>query len=323
MAENIELYHCILNQTASPEQLDQFRELMNDVGERITFERYKKVWTEAPSVKGYRKYNEKRAFLRITQILHNRRMQYKANLRIGIAGIAAGIIFMLVLANLLKINFGAENKSSVTFQTQIGNKSLLILPDSSKVWLNSCTSIRYDRHFNKRQRDVYISGECYFEVSRSKKPFVVHANELSVRVYGTHFNVSAYPDEEKIETSLESGKIGISHSGQQEYFIKPGQMVVYNKQTTRFTIHTAPVAEYSAWRNDKMYLHNESLSDLAEKLKRQYGIQMRFQPLELGDRVHYTGVFGNENLIEILQAISVASGVKVTKENSEYILSKQ
>ena len=319
MTEKTGLYYSILDHTASREQQERFEELMRNPEEKAAFARYERIWLGSCSVKDYRKYDGKKAFIRVTRKLSDKRIHFRLIVRSVAAGIAAGLIIVFTVFNMYR---SRSKNSYVYFETQTGNKSLLVLPDNSKVWLNSCTSIKYAGDFNRKQRDVYISGECYFEVVHGKKPFVVHVNDLNIAVHGTHFNVSAYPDDEKIETTLETGSIGISNGSGEEYLVKPGQMVEFDKQSTRFFFHAVPVAEYSAWRKNKLYLHDEALAELAGKLERQYGINVRFEPESLGEHVHYTGVFGNENLIEILQAISVASGVKVRKENSEYIISR-
>jgi len=76
--------------------------------------------------------------------------------------------------------------------------------------------------------------------------------------------------------------------------------------------------EYSAWKSNKMYLHDESLRDLCRKLERKFTIKVSFIPENLADKVHYTGVFSDEDITEILDAISIASGLKYSKEDNQY-----
>lgn len=110
-----------------------------------------------------------------------------------------------------------------------GQKSQIILSDGTKVWLNSETKIRYPGRFSKVQRDVYLTGEAFFEVSKNgSRPFVVHTPELDVKVVGTKFNIKAYEDEQQIATSLFEGKVSLvwhdaTSSGEVQKAMEPRQ----------------------------------------------------------------------------------------------------
>ncbi|RYG06176.1 MAG: FecR family protein, partial [Chitinophagaceae bacterium] len=101
----------------------------------------------------------------------------------------------------------SEPAKSLVLQTPRGGQYRLTLADGTKVWLNAASSITYPTRFNAERREVSISGEVYFEVAHDKtKPFIVRANQQEVEVLGTHFNISAYPEQENIYTTLAEGK---------------------------------------------------------------------------------------------------------------------
>jgi ferric-dicitrate binding protein FerR (iron transport regulator) len=208
--------------------------------------------------------------------------------------------------------------TSVLIQTELGNRSFVMLPDSTKVWLNSKSQIRYDADFGKANRKIALSGEGYFDVVHNNRPFIVNVGEFEIRVHGTRFNVCAYPEDKKIYTCLESGMISIKKGIRKNLEVASGQLVVYDKNKAEFDVSRVNTREYSSWRQNGMYLHAESLQVLAKKLERKYNVEIIFVPEELGHQVHYSGVFTDENIEEILDAISIASDLNYTKKGNRY-----
>ena len=107
--------------------------------------------------------------------------------------VAAALVLAFFVGKMWTLSMKSADGDLVSYSTsftEAGQRSNMILPDGTKVWLNSSSELKYTSAFNGENRDVYISGECYFEVAKNpKKPFIVHANDLQVKVYGTHFNV--------------------------------------------------------------------------------------------------------------------------------------
>lgn len=114
-----------------------------------------------------------------------------------------------------------------------GAQSKLILPDSTLVYLNGGTIIKYDASFqNKAEREVYLNGEAYFEVAKdAEKPFIVHAADLNIKVLGTKFNVSSYLDEPNIKVSLLEGRVKVSMASDEtdKFYLLPNEQAVYDK----------------------------------------------------------------------------------------------
>ncbi len=106
-----------------------------------------------------------------------------------------------------------SDNSTVSFNTMRTPKRgqyQLILPDGSRVWLNSSSSLKYPTAFNSKIREVELTGEGYFEITENKeKPFVVKANKIDVKVLGTAFNVNAYEDEPELATTLVQGSVRV------------------------------------------------------------------------------------------------------------------
>jgi transmembrane sensor len=119
----------------------------------------------------------------------------------------------------------ADNSPTPTFNTIAtprGGQYQVILPDGTKVWLNAASSLRFPTFFTGKNREVEITGEAYFEVTKNPAmPFKVKTNRAQIEVLGTHFNVMAY-DDEKMKTTLLEGAVNIS-SGNFSARLKPGQ----------------------------------------------------------------------------------------------------
>jgi transmembrane sensor len=321
MKNKVEIFYAILSGTASPEEELLFQELKGQKDNLVLFNQLKQIWNESGEVKSFKSYDPKRAFYALTQKLEHKRQIKRRYLLVAASGIAAGIILMIGLFCLVIPPGSNQHQASVVFETEAGNRSVIVLPDSSKVWLNAKTQIHYDADFGKTSRNIYLSGEGFFEVTHGRKPFIVNAGDFRIQVYGTKFNVSAYDDDPVISTCLEAGKISIKRKGTKELFVEPGQLIAYNKVSSVFSLNKVNPEEYSGWRSNKMYLHNEPLESLAKKLERKYCITIAFIPEKLGSEVHYSGIFSNENAEEVLDAIAIASGLKYVKKSSHYTVS--
>jgi len=320
MKNKVELIYSILSGTASPEEEIQFRVLMEQEENRSLYNQLKKIWDRSGEVKDYRLYDTQKAFYDLSQNIKSRKQIRKRNFVIAVSGIAAGILLMLGLLKLTDFPSQNRQQASVAFRTESGNRSVIVLPDSSKVWLNAQTEIRYAPDFGKTDRSVFLSGECFFEVKHSDKPFIVNLKEFKIKVYGTKFNVSAYSDDQSVSTCLESGRISIKQKGAKELIVEPGQLIEYNRQKSTFSSSMVNAEEYSGWRLNKMYLHNEPLIELSKKLERKYNILITFVPETLGNDIHYSGIFSNENAEEVLGAIAIASGLKYEKKGNYYTI---
>lgn len=159
------------------------------------------------------------------------------------------------------------NEHEVAFNTMAtprGGQYQLLLPDGSKVWLNSESSITYPIAFAENERRVKITGEAYFEVAKDKrKPFRVETGDMQVEVLGTHFNVKAYADDGPTKTSLLEGSVRIDSQ-----ILKPGQAFMNGR------IVRTNVDQDVAWKNGIFNFNNESLSRVMKQLARWYDLEV-------------------------------------------------
>lgn len=203
-----------------------------------------------------------------------------------------------------------------------------VLPDSSEVWLNAGSHIRYDDNFIQKNRDVYLDGEAYFSVKHdAAHPFIVHAGNITVRALGTKFNVEAYPDENKIEATLIAGKIMIKIDGKpdQSIILNPNEkLTVTNEKFTLSHEKMQPRKELGfevkdvsqilsiasvpevAWLQDKLAFENESFDELAKKMERRYHVHIVFKDSLLGEE-RLSGVFENESIKKAMDLLQMTT----------------
>ena len=159
-----------------------------------------------------------------------------------------------------------------------GGEFNLTLSDGTRVWLNAETELRYPVQFNGKERVVYLKGEAYFEVSKNKeKPFLVQVDDMSVKVYGTAFNVNTY---NKIETVLVTGSVSMNQGGK-EVLLKPNQKGVFDQVSGKITVADVDVLAYVSWKNGDFIFRNESLNSIMDKLSRWYGLEVLYQDARL------------------------------------------
>jgi transmembrane sensor len=180
-----------------------------------------------------------------------------------------------------------------TITTPKGGQFQLMLSDGSKVWLNAASSIRYPTTFAAHERVVEITGEAYFEVSplpttpggrgvKGKIPFIVSVNgKTRVEVLGTHFNISAYDDEDAIKTTLLEGKVkvvsGESSVNERSVILQPGEQAAITTNHQLQTTNKVDLDEVVAWKNGLFQFNHTDIKVLMRQIARWYNIEVHYE----------------------------------------------
>ncbi|MGY0037823.1 FecR family protein [Pedobacter sp. NJ-S-72] len=163
-----------------------------------------------------------------------------------------------------------------TVSTPRGGQYRIILPDGTKVWLNSSSSLKFPEQFTSNERNVELKGEAYFEVAKNaSKPFKVTVNSTVVKVLGTHFNIMAYNDDPFIKTTLLEGSVQLSNITTLD-ILKPGQQAVINKSGFVKVINT-DTEQSIAWKNGYFFFNRANLKDIMKQLSRWYNIDVIYK----------------------------------------------
>jgi ferric-dicitrate binding protein FerR (iron transport regulator) len=175
---------------------------------------------------------------------------------------------------------GKNGKTAMnSLQTPRGGEFKVTLEDGTEVWLNAETKLRYPENFDGNERRVEVIGEAYFKVAHdSNKPFYVVSGKQEVRVYGTEFNVHAYPDETDIYTSLVSGSIAlrpIDNNGS-ELMLTPGHQAVFSKTNESAKVRTIDTEIVTSWRSGTFVFEGQNLEQIMKTLSRWYNFDYEF-----------------------------------------------
>ena len=197
-----------------------------------------------------------------------------------------------------------------TIRVPRGGEYKLFLSDSTEVFLNSDSEIRFPVKFGKNERDVFLRGEAFFIVRKdASRPFVVNADDkVSVEVLGTQFNLQAYPDKKIVETTLNEGLVRV-YDEKQSVKIQPDQQVVYNGEVGQLVVRQVDASLYSAWKDGRFVLLNNTLEDIMNRLGRWYNIDIFWVNPELKE-YHFSGELARyEDFTEILDMLEKATRV--------------
>lgn len=207
----------------------------------------------------------------------------------------------------------------VEVSTPVGLRSVFSLPDGSKVWLNSSTTLRYPPNFSKEERLVKLDGEAYFDVTTNpQRPFIVDAGKMQIEAVGTSFNVMAYNEDNLIEAALVEGKVNILREvkGKRHKVtdLLPGQLAVFQKAENKIKRSQRDLDKHIAWREGKIVFKNDPLDDMLRKLSHWYNVDFEIDPKMKRDYA-YTGSFVGEDLYQILKYIELTTPIqfKVSK----------
>lgn len=187
---------------------------------------------------------------------------------------------------------GSILKQEIVYNTIVvprGGEYKLELADGTLVWLNSDSELRYPVKFAGSQRDVWLKGEGYFEVSKNpEKPFRVVVDDMIVKVLGTSFNINAYKDRGNILTTLVSGKVDIQDmSGKSLVVMSPNQQVDFRHG--KISVQEVDVTRFVSWIDGKFYFNDMTLENIMSQLQRWYNIEVFFVDEELKS-YPFTGV---------------------------------
>lgn len=245
------------------------------------------------------------------------------------AFLLGGILSYFILSNKPE----PENITYTEIRAPYGARTEIVLPDGSTVWLNAGSKIKYMNIFNRDNREIQLNGEAYFKVAKNAAlPFDVKTGELSIQALGTEFNVKSYDDEDFIETTLVEGKIAIhqnrKHKG--SIFLEPHQQAVYMKYNKNLSIKEMKevreakpevlkfrkgliyIAEkidpqpIVAWKDNRLILKGEELSNLVIKLERKYDVKFIFGSEKLKG-FRFSGTLENETLTQVLDVIKLSA----------------
>lgn len=195
----------------------------------------------------------------------------------ALTGLKIAASFLILLTSIYLYDSYRMENLSTTFQSvrvPAGNRTNLILPDGTEVWLNANTSLRYPLAFTKANREVILDGEAYFDVVKNEKPFIVKTDKYNVEVLGTTFDVEAYSKEPSFRTALFSGKVKLYNENNEEnnIYLKPGQTAAL--QDGQLQVSSTRDVNVYRWRDGLIYIEDKSFEEIMKLFEKYYNVQI-------------------------------------------------
>jgi ferric-dicitrate binding protein FerR (iron transport regulator) len=288
----------------------------NDLG------KYQKIWDATADVSTLQKFDLEKAWSQVDSILESKRTRTRQlkNIALVVSGMAASLLIFLSLT--FYTNLFSTSGATIAMTTTYGSRSEVVLPDGSVVKLNAGSNLEYHYDQMSQTRKVNFSGEAFFEIAKSQKPFVIQTTDgLKVRVLGTKFNLSTYPEDRTAQTSLFEGKVELSQDGSAPLILKPGQMATLDKKSNEIKYTEGEISQTTSWMQNKLYMENMSLQEVCIKMERWYDVQITLSDKSLGEKIHYTGVLKEQTVLDVLNALCQLSSIRYELKGKDILIS--
>lgn len=245
--------------------------------------------------------NQQKNELEYTKVFKSTKLYY---------GVAAAILLLISVSFYLMDQSVEVNPNvpqpiaQLVKENPKGQKTLITLPDGSKVWLNSESRLEYPSAFNEK-RQVALHGEAFFEVAKNPdKPFEVFSNGVLTTALGTSFNINAF-EKNSVVVGLVTGKISVETDGvtnEDRVFANPGEMVIYNANSRVLNVKTYADLDFIKWTNRIIVFKRADVQQIKKKLERWYDVTINVKNAD--KKITFTGEFENESLELILERMA-------------------
>jgi transmembrane sensor len=213
-----------------------------------------------------------------------------------------------------------------TLTVPYGKRFELKLSDGTHIYLNAGTSLKYPVKFLKgEKRQVYLNGEAFFNVTKdTNHPFIVNMNNVGIKVFGTKFNASSYPESESINTVLVEGSVSIFNNNS-EYdaktasILNPGYIASWNKFNKKVSIEKTDIAMHTAWIDGRILFRHLPFKNIIKQLERHYDVTIMNNNKKL-DEEFFTASFDIETIEQVLETFHKNYNINYSKIYNQIII---
>ena len=255
----------------------------------------------------------------------------------------AAAILLIISSSLYVYRSSIQQHTKPVYQvlnTLPGNRKILTLPDGTTVTVNSNSKLSFPAHFSDSTREVFLTGEAFFDVHKDHMhPFVIHTGKMNIRVLGTAFNVKAYPNDKFSETTLIRGIIQVTLTDRpaDRITLKPTEKLIVNyltdhaNETKATPLKTNSLAQITylqkqdstivetSWLQNKLIFKDQDFETLSNTLERRYNINFQFENDEI-KQLRFTGSFENETITEVLNALQLIERFRYKKTEDKIVI---
>ncbi len=306
------------NSTLRPDEFQEITDFILDKkNEKVIFHEMEQMWSK--NLQNI-EFPEPNSLLiqKIKEIIwQQERKTSQKKIKIYSWGLRIAAIFIIGLLFNVVFNFQKpvpiqDSGHIQTVAVPYGARTQITLPDGSKVWLNSGTTLSYSSLFDKT-REVSLVGEAYFDVVKKDYPFIVSTLYGDVEVKGTSFNVKAFSDDGSYETTLVKGLVVVGNKDKDhEVTLHHGQQALQNNEG--FVVNNVETRLYTSWKEGELIFSKEPFPSFIRKLERWYNVKIEYDDPKL-DQLWYTGTLQMETISEVMEMVSKASPVEYKFNN--------
>lgn len=193
------------------------------------------------------------------------------------------------------------------YATKAGENIEVTLADGSIIRLNGGSTLRFLAHFTDKQREVFLSGEAYCEIAKDKeRPFLVTMDDYHVQVFGTTFNVNAYPGDEELSVALVEGSVSVLKEAGDNILLEPGKKVAFQRATGNYTKGEFCFEEELGWKDKVFRFRNTPLPEVYQQLHHRYGVSFEAGGLDVSD-IRINASFNDTPFSTIITALEEAT----------------
>lgn len=297
--------------------------LKNDPEEKKSFEKLNSFWNNySPEVDSadriWKKTSAKLGFVNTPKARFRKLSTLQKYAAVAIVLISIGFNSYFIIDKWM-----GNSVDMIEYSAKTGEVKEFALPDGSKVWLNSESTLILPEQFKGNSRNVFLIGQAFFKVEKNpKKPFLVNTAEMVIKVLGTSFEVRNYQNDPEISTSLVEGKVELQNkvANGDDIVLKPSEEAMINKTDGKITISEKPEILIAPWRDGRFRFYNTELLSIAHQLERKFDCEFVFVD-QAAESLRFTADFENENLDEILGLLNKAHSFNLKKSGRRFIIS--
>jgi ferric-dicitrate binding protein FerR (iron transport regulator) len=228
----------------------------------------------------------------------------------------AAAFMILIGAALLVFKWSDTRSSYITIANPSGKIQTVLLPDGSRVWLNTATTLKYNKSF-LQNRDLQLNGEAYFQVTHdASHPFSIKAGEVTTTVLGTSFNIKAYEGENKTTVSVTGGSVKITDNKKELGVLKKGMQLDFDREQKTAATTSIDTTLVTEWRKGVLQFEGQSLGGITAALGRWYSVRFEFTDPALRNCRYYMSFKNTEPFQKIIAALKEITGMQYTLDKN-------
>jgi len=311
------LLHKYIQNTASQQELEEFWSLMSELSDNDLIQLdIKNHWHKPTNTDASAEVNWDKAYQLLKQKIEAQEIDYTRRIRTAkqkqylLIGAAAALMICITilawkLGNNRLSNSNQQPKIVAAQKTKRQRLQTISLPDGTRVTLNEDSKLDYPATFNQSTRDVYLTGEAFFDVKHdARKPFLVHTGKFVTRVLGTAFNIKAYPGDAAMAVTVTRGRVQVQSDSIKKTLgiLSAGDQLVIDKISINTSYTKANVEKVLEWKANDMKFDNATVDEAIIALGNRFDVMVHFQNEQLR-HCRFTADFSNDNLKQSLDII--------------------